>query len=288
MPNNQSTSLSKEEKDKLLISILYKFAEGQVSDNDYQSILNDFKLIYDEGDQYRHSYSKITQALLEKKDFNDVIGNLPENFGWFISNYVAQLSNISPKLLAKINKLYDHVNLEYVRVNYIFYLNESIGVKQSEGLVRKIEQYWEQLNLLDKEKERLNLELNNQRKDWKQEIDKQKSDLKRAFREIYNQRTQYITILGIFASIVFTVFSGISFTTSVFSSISQVNIFKLSYFCCLSGVIIFSIIIGLCWFIAIVSNIKIHNKLIYWFIAIVYASFAFGIYYFFDRSLSYF
>lgn len=279
MPNNQSTSLSKEEKDKLLIGILYKFAEGQVSDNDYESILNDFKLIYDEKDQYRHSYSKITQALLEKKDFNDVIGNLPENFGWFIYNYVAQLSNISDKLLSKINKLYDHINLEYIRFNYICYRSESIGVTQSNYLVRKIKEYWEQINLLNEEKERLNLELNNQRKEWKQESDKQKSDLKRAFREIYNQRTQYITILGIFASIVITVFASISFVNSVFSNINQEDICKLAFFCFLVGFIIFNILVALFWFIVVLSRVRFNNCYICVFVVIINAILLYNLYF---------
>lgn len=276
MSNNTLDVLSsKKDKDEKLIQILQKLSNAvKKDDNLAKELQHDFELVY--CDSYRHSYSSVTKYLLTTEsdtgDKWDNLENIVGSLDWIISTFSSHNENVAKDVLIGVIKLRDHINLEVVRVNFLKYRDDGVNTQ-----INDLRSSINQAKDYDKQLEDTILKLEKFNKHWT-----------KIEEDLASQKTQHITILGIFASIVFTVFSGFGFVSSAFSSINQVNIFKLSYLCCLTGAIIFSIIIGLCWFISVMSNIKVHNKLIYWFIAIVYASFAFGIYYFFDRSLSYF
>lgn len=52
---------------------------------------------------------------------------------------------------------------------------------------------------------------------------------KKLSEELNKQQTQYITILGIFASIVLTFVAGLAFSTSVLSNIDKANAYRLVF-----------------------------------------------------------
>ncbi|NID08361.1 hypothetical protein EGM91_007145, partial [Helicobacter pylori] len=52
---------------------------------------------------------------------------------------------------------------------------------------------------------------------------------KKLSEELNKQQTQYITILGIFASIVLTFVAGLTFSTSVLSNIDKANAYRLVF-----------------------------------------------------------
>ncbi len=62
---------------------------------------------------------------------------------------------------------------------------------------------------------------------------KLKDDLNKNYKklseELNKQQTQYITILGIFASIVLTFVGGLAFSTSVLSNIDKANAYRLVF-----------------------------------------------------------
>ena len=63
------------------------------------------------------------------------------------------------------------------------------------------------------------------------------------------QQREYISILGIFASIVLSFTAGISFSSSVFGSINDASIYRLLLVACILGIIIISILYGLFYYI---------------------------------------
>lgn len=99
-------------------------------------------------------------------------------------------------LLEKLEKLQDHINLESNRLEYyevkISSLQESICKEQ-------------------------------------QTLNKLKQRNKEIHKTLKNQQSQYITILGVFASIVLAFVSGLTFSTSVFTNIHHGSIYRLIF-----------------------------------------------------------
>ncbi|GAA7254367.1 hypothetical protein JP0040_00790 [Helicobacter pylori] len=100
-----------------------------------------------------------------------------------------EVESIKPKL----EKLYDHMNLECIRL-------QDFDEKMSR--VKDVS-----IRLVD--------DLNKNYKKLSEELNK--------------QQTQYITILGIFASIVLTFVGGLAFSTSVLSNIDKANAYRLVF-----------------------------------------------------------
>lgn len=78
------------------------------------------------------------------------------------------------------------------------------------------------------------------------QIDKKEKDVRK---KIKNQQTQYITILGIFASIVLAFVGGLTFSTSVLSHMHEVSIYRLVFVICCIGFLIFNTLFALFGFI---------------------------------------
>ncbi len=100
-----------------------------------------------------------------------------------------EVESIKPKL----EKLYDHMNLECIR----------------------LQDFDEKMSRVKDVSIKLEDELNKNYKKLSEELNK--------------QQTQYITILGIFASIVLTFVGGLAFSTSVLSNIDKANAYRLVF-----------------------------------------------------------
>ncbi|EJB63238.1 hypothetical protein HPHPH44_1679 [Helicobacter pylori Hp H-44] len=100
-----------------------------------------------------------------------------------------EVENIKPKL----EKLYDHMNLECIR----------------------LQDFDEKMSRVKDVSNKLEDDLNKNYKKLSEELNK--------------QQTQYITILGIFASIVLTFVGGLAFSTSVLSNIDKANAYRLVF-----------------------------------------------------------
>ncbi|GAA9840446.1 hypothetical protein VN0563_00770 [Helicobacter pylori] len=66
-------------------------------------------------------------------------------------------------------------------------------------------------------------------KDISIRLDNLNKNYKKLSEELNKQQTQYITILGIFASIVLTFVGGLAFSTSVLSNINKANAYRLVF-----------------------------------------------------------
>ncbi len=100
-----------------------------------------------------------------------------------------EVESIKPKL----ENLYDHMNLECIR----------------------LQDFDEKMSRVKDVSNKLEDDLNKNYKKLSEELNK--------------QQTQYITILGIFASIVLTFVGGLAFSTSVLSNIDKANAYRLVF-----------------------------------------------------------
>jgi hypothetical protein len=164
---------------------------------------------------YRHSYSNIYIIVrkIHKQD-TSAISNLLTNIELIYKHFdvIADkepLSKGENKAITKkhIRKLYDHINLELQK------LNDYESFEKAEERAKKID---EKINKLDSNIEKTSLELK-------------------------NQTISFVTILGIFAAIIITFISGLIFSSTVFSNLDKVNIWKLSFLIVLFGSIILAL-----------------------------------------------
>ncbi|GAA7071340.1 hypothetical protein HpBGD24_09950 [Helicobacter pylori] len=177
-----------EDKDKKLEEMIVSLCEKGDLSSQTDQIIKDLKEIYQ--GEYRHKYSKITTIILNStRDREQAFMTLAQNIRTLKEiQDNKEVESIKPKL----EKLYDHMNLECIRL-------QDFDEKMS-----RVKDVSIRLNDLNKNYKKLSEELN-------------------------KQQTQYITILGIFASIVLTFVAGLTFFTSVLSNIDKANAYRLVF-----------------------------------------------------------
>lgn len=224
-------------------SLLFRLALSQItlsSAKDKSDIYIELESIYsgnDYLDDFRHFYSDIF-AVLSQIDKDSTLGNLEilnQNMELVRQGYKPQNNDSSGKpidISKQINKLYDHINLDIARMNY-FKATEM----RSQSELQRVSS-----TLVDIENKVLDME---------SAVDKA-DDLQK----------QYITILGIFASIVLSVTGGIAFSTSVLQNIANASIYRTVLIAVGLAFVLINVIYILTRFIAEVSK-KENEKIKY-------------------------
>lgn len=186
-------------------------------------------------DRFRHFYSDILSVLMQIEQ-TPSLGNiefLGQNLDVIRAGYQSinlDSNNQKIDISDALKKLYDHVNLEISRM----LLNDAD---------ERIVSGEKAINNIQSRIASLNISLNDI------------TDIqKKSEKKILNQQKEYITILGIFASIVIAFMSGTSFSSSVLSNILHTNIFKLSFVISLLGLVLVNTIYMLTRFIFIVND----------------------------------
>ncbi|WRG18232.1 hypothetical protein FOG22_07495 [Helicobacter pylori] len=180
-----------EDKDKKLEEMIVSLCEKGDLSSQTDQIIKDLKEIYQ--GEYRHKYSKITTIILNStRDREQAFMTLTQN--------IRTLKEIQDKdnkevesIKPKLEKLYNHMNLECIR----------------------LQDFDEKMSKVKDVSIKLEKELNKNYEKLSEELNK--------------QQTQYITILGIFASIVLTFVGGLAFSTSVLSNIDKANAYRLVF-----------------------------------------------------------
>lgn len=192
-----------EERRDRFKELLLKLAleQGTLSSEEERNfVYRELESIYhdDEKDEgFRHYYSDIF-SVITIIDKNPQLGNieiLNQNIDMIQKDY-SPLSS-SCDIRDSINKLYDHINLDIARMNYF---KETQMRSQSE--LQKVNA------ALESVEEKIN-------------------EMESAVDKADEMQRQYITILGIFASIVLAFTGGIAFSTSVLENISEVSIYRI-------------------------------------------------------------
>ncbi len=178
-----------EDKDKKLEEMIVSLCEKGDLSSQTDQIIKDLKEIYQ--GEYRHKYSKITTIILNStRDKEQAFMTLTQNIRTLKEiQDNKEVESIKPKL----EKLYDHMNLECIR----------------------LQDFDEKMSRVKDVSNKLEDDLNKNYKKLSEELNK--------------QQTQYITILGIFVSIVLTFVGGLAFSTSVLSNIDKANAYRLVF-----------------------------------------------------------
>ena len=192
---------------------------------------------------YRHFYSDIFIILMKIKNGEykgTDIDTLAVNIKFIYENYADYKKETGSKVDIgnNIRKLYDHVSLDILRIQYSEQLyRETAGVKDLDEL-------------------RSNYALIEQKtKKVKKQIDTVKTKLEAI-------QKQYITILGIFSSVVITFVAGMTFSTSVLGNIDKASIYRLIFIISLVGLGLFNLVYLLLTFIHRIAyeNTKSESK----------------------------
>lgn len=180
--------IKEEDKDKKLEKIIVLLCEEGDLSSQKDQIIKDLKEIYK--GEYKHKYLKITTIILNStRDKEQAFMMLTQNIKTLKEiQDNKEVESIKPKL----EKLYDHMNLECIRLQ---------GFDEKMSRVKDISIRLDDLN----------------------------KNYKKLSEELNKQQTQYITILGIFASIVLTFVGGLAFSTSVLSNIDKANAYRLVF-----------------------------------------------------------
>ncbi|MDL2310475.1 hypothetical protein LJC13_00685 [Peptostreptococcaceae bacterium OttesenSCG-928-C18] len=187
--------LSNKDKDEKVEGIIEKLSN--IGNANLDEIIGECEKIY--CNEYRHKYSRIFSKLVEID--NNISSE--KNLGYLLTNIELLLEkskagNYLDSCKNGIGKFYDHVNLEISRIEYTKAIEENHR-KDKEELSK---------NIVDTE---------NSLVDLNEEIQSKLQDAQK----------DYISILGIFASIILTFVAGIAFSTSVLSNIHLASIYRL-------------------------------------------------------------
>lgn len=223
--------------------LLFKLALSQMtlsSNKDKSEIYLEFERLYakdDELEDFRHFYSDIF-AVLSLIDKDPSLGNieiLSQNMDIIRQGYRPMNNGAdgNPVNIEKqINKLYDHINLEIARINYF---------KETEMRTE---------TELEKVSETLS------------QIEDSVSNMEDTIVMADEMQKQYITILGIFASIVLAFTGGIAFSTSVLENIANSSIYRTILIAVILAFVLTNVIYILTRFIMEIGNKK-SEKIVY-------------------------
>lgn len=197
-----------EAKRQELISLLRELAKAQdllEEDKSRAELLGKLKKVYEDPNSdslHRHYYSDIF-GVISQIDMGVVEGEtetLSQNMEILKSFCEAECSErrVSEDFLKSIRKLYDHINLDVARLTYF---TQNMGKTKSElsNIETKIAQ-------MDKSQEKISEDIE----------------------ETRSMGKNYITILGIFASIVLAFTGGLAFSTSVLENINAISPIRLT------------------------------------------------------------
>lgn len=216
-----------------IISILSSDQEILSDDNVVLQIIDKLKQVYtvdQTGSAYRHEYSRIFGKMKELKDSNpNCLEILGQNIG-LVYEKIQKDPDINEEFFKCCLKLYDHINLEIARMNYV------------DNITREIQNSTSKLNQNIKEIKDTSDSITNEIEDTKQEAKKLRSKLDKAQQET-------ITILGIFSAVVLAFMGGMSFSSSVLESMYLSNVYKVSFICLLIGLVLVNLIYVLFTFI---------------------------------------
>lgn len=232
-------SMSREEKLEKIDEIICAFAQKEpLTAEKKEKYDQAFQEIYTDG--FRHEYSRIFLQLSEiRRENPQGIDIVAEN----LRDFVADREKKECKYISCLMKLFDHVSLDVARMNY---MTSEFGIQESklrEYSKSTIDSTKKQINAaLDNTKETIDLTLSDTQKKIEAEITVLK-------RKTGKMQREYVTILGIFASIIVTFMAGMIFDSSVLNNIGKVSAYRLAGISLLIGFVTFNLLYVLLGFI---------------------------------------
>lgn len=211
--------LQKEAKERAeFTALLYDLSQEKIEENSSaksQFYLRLEKLYYGDGTkEFRHFYSDIFFTLeemwLDNKGGREDLATLMDNLQTLRAGYKPQNRNKNGNLIdvsENIKKLYDHVNLDIARLQY------ANNEEREERMMNALVDVYEETQEVSESTKTLEKRLTNSQKD-------------------------YISILGIFASIVLAFTGGMTFSTSVLKYMGEGNIYRILVVALVVGIVL--------------------------------------------------
>lgn len=217
--------------------ILFNLSSSQLvlsSEKERKKFYFKLKNIYS-NNEFRHFYSDIFSVITQIDKTNGYnIDILSQNIK-IIKDYCENKTD-DKELPKRINKLYDHINLDVSRLNY-FKKAQTDTISQLQNLKNSQEKVLKEIEEFQKKSDEKIAEF------------QEKSDEK-----INELQKQSITVLGIFSSIVLTVTGAYTFSTATLGNIAKVGLFKF-----LSIVLVLAFVLTNITYI-MVTNVIIEKK----------------------------
>lgn len=220
-----------------IIEVLNFLTEKEFDDKkQYEETLSKFQEVDFDDSKYSTIFEFLIDSQAEKRGF----GILNENLRNFIQ-YQEKILNQNEELKKNIVKTYDYLQLEYQRYKQLKNLKDDLNSIQqtAQGEKNNIDDIQNNVTSLQNKIETINAET----------------------KQI---QTQYITILGVFASIVLAFVGGLTFSTSVLSHMHEVSIYRLIFVICCIGFLLFNILYALFTFLLRVLEKENHMRPIFW------------------------
>ncbi len=174
--------------------------------------------IYDSG--FRHSYGDITALLIKlNKEQPDALDNICFNISSLIDRF-SEENNY--KILKSLNKLYDHIILEQIRLCQVYQESKDL-VKTTEMLIGKSEKSVERIEELIEKSEK-SVE---RTRELVASAEAALAESKKMLEEASGLKAEVITVLGIFAAIVMAFTGGIAFSTSVLENMHKASVYRI-------------------------------------------------------------
>lgn len=239
--SEDTINLQKDESISKLIDMLSHQPLDVINSEKCDILLEIFKLLKDtySGD-FRHSYSNIFNVMVrlipdnsEVFDSNDnALENLNNNTQLLkeILSKVTILSKGSKSELVdivynlsenddfkrKFFKLYDHIALEYARIAF--------SSSKTDPLAKQVKNITVSAN------------------DTAKTVKKVSNKSEKIYKKAQKMQREYVTILGVFASVLAVFFSGIGFSTATLSNMKEVSVYRFSFSILLLGFVLFNIL----------------------------------------------
>lgn len=206
-------------RDNALCEFILKMTDPKVGiETDHEAFVNELEAIYldrkGEG-VHRHSYARLSHFLYDRDFENEAIDVCVENLTE-LEKYVDERGN--PDLSKAFRKLVDHIDLESIHIGRL-----------------------KQLQIYTKDME-----------DLAPQIQKMENNLIETNAKIKDQTVQSVSILGIFAGVVFAFSGGFSMLSSTLSNISSITGSQTLFFFAASlgiGCILYDVVFALMMFI---------------------------------------
>lgn len=227
--SNDKKEDTKEVLDSRFGEYIGMMCSGKLTETTEKEIV-DFMICYYER-RYRHSYyiisEKVYTAYRQAKDKNSLefVDALNNNAKKIRDSVIVH----STKAKKGIEKLYDHIQLETTR------LTEE--VRRLSELDKKIEDY----NQIKEDAEKVKKDAEKVKK----EVEGMQAELQKSKEDMDSMQKEYITILGIFASIVLAFTGGIAFSTSVLNNIASASIYRTIIVTLIIGLVLINTLFGL-------------------------------------------
>lgn len=205
-------------------------------------------------ENFRHFYSDIfsTLTLIDGDPSIGSLDILAQNMQAIKEGYLSKNTDENGNIIdisKEIVKLYDHTNLDIARINYTKTMtNDTISeLTKNKLLVKDLEQ---KVQTAEESLRELSKKTIEDAKRLSTQVQEKQKDMQK----------EYITILGIFASIVLAFTGGMAFSSSVLENIHKSSVYRITIIAFIIGLVFFNLIWLLIDFIRDINGKEIRKK----------------------------